>query len=74
MDQNRDQPGQSNQVSSNARGQQQSKKQWDGTDRRMGMTDRRNHSDRGVRMGGNRMDTDTDRDIDVAEMNEGSSR
>jgi hypothetical protein len=74
MDQNRDQPGQSNQVSSNARGQQQSKKQWDGTDRRMGMTDRRNQSDRGVRMGGNRMDAEMDRDIDVAEMNEGSSR
>jgi hypothetical protein len=74
MDQNREPPGQSNQVSSNARGQQQSKKQWDGTDRRMGMTDRRNQSDRGVRMGGNRMDMDMDRDIDVAEMNEGSSR
>jgi hypothetical protein len=74
MDQHREPPGQSNQVSSNARGQQQSKKQWDGTDRRMGMTDRRNQSDRGVRMGGNRMDMDMDRDIDVAEMNEGSSR
>jgi len=74
MDQNRDQPGQSNQVSSNARGQQQSKKQWDGTDRRMGMTDRRNQSDRGIRMGGDRTEMDMDRDMDVAEMNEGSSR
>ena len=42
MDQNRNQPqGQGNQVSSNARGQQQSKQSWDGNDRRSGTPDRR---------------------------------
>lgn len=79
MDQNRNQPqGQGNQVSMNARGQQQSKKEWDGSDRRMGMSDRRNRDDRGQRMGGQRMDgnrMDGNRmDEDTTEMNEGSSR
>ena len=67
MDQNRNQPqGQSNQVSSNARGQQQSKQQWDGNDRRMGTPDRRQ---RGDDQRSNRNTTE-----DVLMMNEGSSR
>jgi len=65
MDKNRSQD-QSNQVSTNARGQQQSKQQWDGNDRRMGMPDRRHHDDVQRR---NRNTAD-----DVRMMNEGSSR
>jgi hypothetical protein len=65
MDKNRYQD-QSNQVSSNARGQQQSKKGWDGNDRRMGTPDRRQGSDA---QRSNRNTTD-----DLRMMNEGSSR
>jgi hypothetical protein len=65
MDQNRTEPkGQSNQVSTNARGQQQSKQQWDGHERRMGTPDRR--------QGDQRQSRNTSADIRM--MNEGSSR
>ena len=67
MDQNRNQPqGRSNQVGSNARGQQQSKQQWDGNDRRTGMADRRLRNDD---QRSNRNTAD-----DMRMMNEGSSR
>ena len=67
MDQNRKQPqGQSNQVSTNARGQQQSKKPWDGNERRMGAPDRRQQG------GEQRQSRNTSADIQM--MNEGSSR
>ncbi len=66
MDQNRDMPhGQSNQVTSNARGQQQSKKGWDGNERRSGEHDRRRSDMDQTREQGNTMQM---------EMNEGSSR
>jgi len=67
MDHNRNQPqGPSQPVSSNARGPQQSKPQWDGNDRRMGTPDRRQRSDY---QPPNRNTAD-----DVRMMNEGSSR
>jgi hypothetical protein len=67
MDQNRTEPkGQSNQVSTNARGQQQSRQQWDGHERRMGTPDRRQQG------GGQRQSRNTSADIQM--MNEGSSR
>jgi hypothetical protein len=66
MDQNRSQPhAQGPQASGDARGQQPSKEQWDGRDRRTGMADRRQHSSR--RQGRNTA-------ADVRMMNEGSSR
>ncbi len=67
MDQNRNEPrGQSNQVSTNARGtMQESKKSWDGTDRRVGMSDRR-------QTGGQQQRRNTTADTRL--MNEGSSR
>lgn len=66
MDQHRNQPqGQGNQVSTNARGQQQSKKAWDGNERRMGASDRRQSA-------AQPRDRNTSEDIRM--MNEGSSR
>jgi len=65
MDQNRTEPkGQSNQPRTSARGQQ-SKQQWDGHERRMGMPDRRQPGDQ-------RQSRNTSADIQM--MNEGSSR
>ena len=67
MDQNRNQTqGQSNQAGTNARGQQQSKKSWDGNERRMGQPDRRQQG------GDQRESRNTSADIRM--MNEGSSR
>jgi hypothetical protein len=65
MDENRKPQGQSNQISSNARGQQQSKKSWDGNERRTGTPDRR----QSAAQPRNRNTAD-----DVRLMNEGSSR
>lgn len=67
MDQKRDQPqGPGNQISSNARGQQQSKPQWDGRERRSGASDRRQPS--------GTQSADRNTPADVRLMNEGSSR
>ncbi len=67
MDQNRNQPqGQGNQVSTNARGSmQESKKAWDGHERRVGMSDRRHEA-------GQHQNRNTTADTRL--MNEGSSR
>ena len=65
MDQNRKPQGQSDQVSSNARGQQQSTQSWDGSERRLGTPDRR----QGAARPPNRNTAN-----DVRMMNEGSSR
>jgi hypothetical protein len=66
MDQNHNQPkGQGNQISTNARGQQQSKQPWDGSERRMGTPDRRQNGAHPPK----RNTTD-----DIRMMNEGSSR
>jgi hypothetical protein len=63
MDPNRNQPqGQSNQ--GNARSQQTSHQSWDGHDRRMGIPDRRQSSERPSR----------NTSADTRMMNEGSSR
>ena len=66
MDRNRNQTqGQGNQVSSNTRGQQQTKPQWSGTERRTGMSDRRQQSVQ---------TSSRNTPADVRMMNEGSSR
>jgi hypothetical protein len=64
MDQNRRQ-GQSNQADSDARGQQQSKRPWDGNERRIGTPDRRQN-------GSQPHNRNTAEDVRM--MNEGSSR
>ena len=67
MDQNRKPQGQGNQISSNARGQQQSKKSWDGNERRTG----NNTPDRRQSAAQPRNRNTAD---DVPTMNQGSSR